>query len=324
MKYARISGSGGFLPDRIVSNSDLAEDLASRNVWTSDRWIIERTGIQQRHLAFPGTKSSQLAVRAAELALDDANMKPECIDLIIVATSTPDCILPSTACLVQSELGARRSIAFDVQAACSGFIYALVVAESFICSGKICNSLIIGAEVFSKILDWNDRSTCVLFGDGAGAVVLNASKECGILGTDLMSNGDQSGILCASGSISNGSVVGCPFLRMEGRSVFKQAILVLERSARLVCKKSGIKIENIDWLVLHQANIRIINFVARKLGFSMEKVIITLDKHANTSAASVPLAFDIARKDGRIKTGNVVLMQGVGSGLTWGSVLIRV
>ncbi len=324
MKYARILGSGGFLPDRLVSNSELSEELAARNIWTTDQWIIERTGIKQRHLASSNTTSSQLAVSAAKIALEKTNMQASDLDLIIVATSTPDYIIPSTACLVQKKLGASKSIAFDVQAACSGFIYALVTAESFIQAKKVCNSLVIGTEVFSKILDWNDRGTCVLFGDGAGAVVLTASKTCGIISTDLMSDGNQSDILCVPGNVSHGVIVGSPFLYMEGKAVFKKAILVLEHSARAVCCKANVELNNIDWIIIHQANIRIIHFVARKLGISMEKVIITLDKHANTSAASIPLALNTACEDGRIKEGHLVLMQGIGAGLTWGSVLVRI
>ena len=323
MPYAKIVGSGGYLPPRVVSNDDLAADLATRNIETSDAWIVERTGIRQRHIADPGTTTSMLATKAAQAALQDAGVGADEIDLIILATSTPDYIFPSTACLVQANLGIKGCGAFDVQAVCSGFVYALTTAETFIRAGRARCALVIGAEVFSSILDWNDRRTCVLFGDGAGAVVVKASDEPGIVGAQLNADGSQMGILNAAGNVSCGQVVGDPFLRMDGQAVFKLAVNSLAQSAHDVCRQAGVTLDQIDWMVPHQANVRILNFLGRKLGIPSEKVIVTLDKHANTSAASVPLALDAARRDGRIKPGDLVLMQGVGGGFTWGSVLAR-
>ncbi|MFA7669710.1 MAG: beta-ketoacyl-ACP synthase III [Burkholderiaceae bacterium] len=323
MPYAKIIGSGGYLPPRVVSNDELAADLATRQVATSDTWITERTGIRQRHLADPGVVTSELATQAAQRALADAGIDASELDLIIVATSTPDFIFPSTACLVQARLGNKGAAAFDVQAVCSGFVYALSTAEAFIRAERATTALVIGAEVFSSILDWNDRGTCVLFGDGAGAVVLRASDEPGILGTRLNADGSQMKILYAAGNVAHGEVTGDPFLRMDGQAVFKLAVTSLAASAQSVCESVGIKLDDIDWLVPHQANVRIINFLGRKLGVPEEKVVITVDRHANTSAASVPLALDAARRDGRIKSGDLVLMQGVGGGFTWGSVLAR-
>ena len=323
MPYAKIVGSGGYLPPRIVSNDDLAAELATRDIETSDTWIVERTGIRQRHIADPDMTTSTLATRAAQAALADAGVAADEIDLIIVATSTPDFVFPSTACLVQANLGVKGGAAFDVQAVCSGFVYALTTADAFIRAGYAKAALVIGAEVFSRILDWNDRGTCVLFGDGAGAVVLKASQEPGIISAKLSADGSQMNILCAAGNVAHGKVVGDPFLRMDGQAVFKLAVNALTQSAKDVCRESGIELADIDWLVPHQANVRIINFLGKKLGIPAEKVVITLDKHANTSAASVPLAFDVARRDGRIKSGDMVMMQGVGGGFTWGSVLAR-
>ncbi|CAM3954524.1 beta-ketoacyl-ACP synthase III [Bordetella tumulicola] len=323
MTYAMIVGSGSFLPERIVSNDELAAELATRNISTSDEWIVERTGIRQRHLAERGATTSELATEAAKRALADAGVQAADVDLIIVATSTPDFVFPSTACLVQAKLGAKGGAAFDVQAVCSGFVYALSTADAFVRAGRARCALVIGAEVFSRILDWSDRGTCVLFGDGAGAVVLKASDQPGILAAQLHADGSQTNILCAAGNVAYGSVVGDPFLRMDGQAVFKQAVTVLDRSARDVCAEAGIEVSDVDWLVPHQANVRILNFLARKLHVPTEKVVITVDSHANTSAASVPLALDVARRDGRIKAGQLVLMQGVGGGFTWGSVLAR-
>jgi 3-oxoacyl-[acyl-carrier-protein] synthase-3 len=312
------------LPQRIVSNDDLAADLATRGVETSDAWIVERTGIRQRHIAEPGTKTSDLATRAARAALENAGMSADAIDLIIVATSTPDFIFPSTACLVQANLGSGGAAAFDVQAVCSGFVYALATADAFIRAGRAHHALVIGAEVFSGILDWSDRRTCVLFGDGAGAVVLSASDEPGILAARLNADGTQHHILCAAGNVVRGQVTGDPFLRMDGQAVFKLAVNSLTRSAREVCDDAGIPVSSIDWMVPHQANIRILNFISRKLDLPEEKLIVTLDRHANTSAASVPLALDVAWRDGRIRAGQTVLLQGVGGGFTWGSVLVKI
>ena len=324
MPNAKIIGSGGYLPPRVVTNDALAADLATRQIETSDAWITERTGIRQRHIADPGVTTSQLATHAARQALADAGIEADALDLIIVATSTPDFIFPSTACLVQAQLGNKGAAAFDVQAVCSGFVYALATADSFIRAGRATTALVIGAEVFSGILDWNDRSTCVLFGDGAGAVVLQASDEPGILEAQLNADGSQMRILHAAGNVVHGKVTGDPFLRMDGQAVFKLAVTSLAESAKTVCARAGVSLQDIDWMVPHQANVRIINFLGRKLGMPEEKVVVTVDQHANTSAASVPLAFDAARRDGRIKSGDLVLMQGVGGGFTWGSVLARI
>lgn len=323
MPYAKIIGSGSYVPPRVVSNDDLAAELAQRGIETSDQWIRERTGILQRHLVESGVKTSQLAAKAAQAALDDAGLVASDIDLLIVATSTPDFIFPSTACLVQAEIGAKNAAAFDVQAVCSGFIYALTTAETFIKAERAKRVLVIGAEVFSGILDWNDRSTCVLFGDGAGAVILSASDEPGVLAAELNADGTQVGILAAAGNVSHGAIEGDPFLRMDGQAVFKFAVTSLTQSAHDVCEQAGVSLDDIDWLIPHQANLRIINFLGRRLGIDNDKVVVTVDRHANTSAASVPLALDVARKDGRIQPGQLVLLQGVGGGFTWGSVLVR-
>ncbi|HEX7387248.1 MAG TPA: beta-ketoacyl-ACP synthase III [Castellaniella sp.] len=324
MPYARITGTGGYLPPHVVSNDALAADLATRGVETSDAWIVERTGIRQRHIADPGTRTSALATEAARAALQSAGVAAEDIDLIIVATSTPDFIFPSTACLVQANLGVAGAAAFDVQAVCSGFVYALATADAFIQAGRAHHALVIGAEVFSGILDWSDRRTCVLFGDGAGAVVLSVSDEPGILAARLNADGTQHHILCAAGNVVGGHVTGDPFLRMDGQAVFKLAVNSLARSAREVCADAGMAVSDLDWMVPHQANVRILNFISRKLELPEEKLIVTLDRHANTSAASVPLALDVAWRDGRIKAGQTVLLQGVGGGFTWGSVLVKI
>ena len=323
MPYAKITGSGGYLPPRVVSNDELAAELATRNIETSDAWIAERTGIRQRHLADKGVTTSQLATHAARAALEDAGVQAADVDLIIVATSTPDFVFPSTACLVQANIGAKGSAAFDVQAVCSGFVYALATADAFIQAGRARTALVIGAEVFSSILDWNDRSTCVLFGDGAGAVVLQASDEPGIMAAKLSADGSLMNILCAAGNVSHGVVVGDPFLRMDGQAVFKTAVTALSQSARDVCDMAGITLDQVNWLVPHQANVRIINFIGKRLGMGDDRVVVTVDHHANTSAASVPLALNVARHDGRIKHGDIVMLQGVGGGFTWGSVLAR-
>lgn len=323
MLYAKIIGSGGYLPPRVVSNDELAADLATRQIETSDNWIVTRTGIHQRHIADPGVTTSQLATHAAQAALENAGIDAGELDLIIVATSTPDYVFPSTACLVQANLQNKGAAAFDVQAVCSGFVYALTTAEALIRAGRAKKALVIGAEVFSGILDWSDRATCVLFGDGAGAVILEASEQPGITGAQLRADGSQKGILCAAGNVSHGKVVGDPFLRMDGQAVFKLAVTALAQSALDVCKEAGVSVDQIDWMVPHQANVRIINFLGRKLGIPEDKVVITVGEHANTSAASVPLALDVARRDARIQSGDLVLLQGVGGGFTWGSVLVR-
>lgn len=322
--YSRIIGTGSYLPADVVSNDELAARLARQGIETSDEWIVSRTGIRQRHLADENTKTSDLATRAAERALERAGRRAADLDLIILATSTPDYVFPSTACQVQAKLGNHGAAAFDVQAVCSGFVYALTIADSFVKAGRAKCALVIGAEVFSRILDWQDRGTCVLFGDGAGAVVLEASDEPGIRAAQLHADGSLTGILCVPGNVAHGQVTGDPFLRMDGQAVFKQAVSVLEQSARDTVAEAGLTLEDIDWLIPHQANLRILTFLAKKLGGSMDKLIVTVDQHANTSAASVPLALDQACRDGRIKPGHEVLMQGVGGGFTWGSVVARI
>ncbi len=317
--YARVTGTGSFLPGNPVSNND----LAARGIDTSDEWIASRTGIRSRHLAEAGTTSSQLGLIAAQRALEMAGVAAEEIDLIIVATSTPDFIFPSTACIIQGLLGNKGAAAFDVQAVCAGFTYALGIAEKFIAAGSHRKALVIGAEVFSRILDWNDRGTCVLFGDGAGAVVLEAAETPGIMASALHADGSQFAILNVPGQISNGQVTGDPFLRMDGQAVFKFAVKVLAEVAEEVCAKAAIATTAIDWLVPHQANIRIIEATGRKLGIDRERVVVTVDRHGNTSAASVPLALDEAVRDGRIQRGQKVLVEGVGGGFTWGAALIE-
>ena len=322
-RHARIIGTGSALPERVVSNADLARELAGRGVETSDEWIVARTGIRQRYIAEAGVTSADLGTRAARAALAMADVPVESVDLIIVATSTPDQIFPSAACLIQARLGHPGCAAFDVQAVCSGFIYGLSVAESMLVSGKHRRALVIGTEVFSRILDWNDRTTCVLFGDGAGAVLLDAAAQPGILASELRADGSQAGILCAAGRVSHGAVEGHPFLTMDGPAVFKLAVSSLGASAVDVLSAAGMATGQLDWLIPHQANIRIMNAIARRLGLPESKMIVTVDQHGNTSAASVPLALDAAVRDGRIRGGHHVLLQGVGGGFTWGSVLLR-
>jgi len=322
-RYTRIIGTGSALPARAVSNDELARDLAGRGVETSDEWIVARTGIRQRYIAEPGLTTSALGERAARAALADAQVDAKAIDLIIVATSTPDQIFPSTACLIQAQLGAQGGAAFDLQAVCSGFVYALAVADTMMRVGHYRCALVVGAEVFSRILDWNDRSTCVLFGDGAGAVVLEPSDTPGILGARLHADGSQAAILCTGGRVENGRVTGDPFLRMDGQAVFKLAVNVLADSARQVLADADLPTGAIDWLIPHQANVRILNATAKRLGIGEDRLVVTVDQHGNTSAASVPLALDVARRDGRIGKGQNVLLQGVGGGFTWGSVLVR-
>jgi len=321
--WSRIRGTGAALPGRAVGNAELAQQLAARGVETSDEWIVTRTGIRQRYLADASMTTAALGARAARAALEAASLDPAALDLIVLATSTPDQIFPSTACLVQDELGAGGAAAFDVQAVCSGFIYGLAVADAMIRTGVYRRALVIGAEIFSRILDWNDRTTCVLFGDGAGAVVLEAAEGPGMLAARLHADGSQSRILCTAGRVAQGAVHGDPFLRMDGQAVFKLAVNVLESSAREVLADAQLGVDAIDWLIPHQANVRIIAATARKLGLPESKVIVTVDQHGNTSAASVPMALDLAVRDGRVRTGQNVLLQGVGGGFTWGSVLIR-
>lgn len=317
--YARLSGTGSYLPGNPVSNSE----LAARGIDTNDEWIVTRTGIRSRYLAQAGTTSSELGLIAAQKALEMAGIAAADLDLIIVATSTPDYIFPSTACLIQGKLGNKGAAAFDVQAVCAGFTYALGIAEKFICSGSHKKALVIGAEVFSRILDWSDRGTCVLFGDGAGAVVLEASDKPGILATAMHADGSQNGILNVPGQISGGQVTGDPFLRMDGQAVFKFAVRVLADVAEEVCRHAKIQTSDVDWLIPHQANIRIIEATGKKLGVDRDKVIVTVDRHGNTSAASVPLALDEAVRDGRIQRGQKVLLEGVGGGFTWGAALLE-
>lgn len=322
-RYARIIGTGSYLPPRRLTNTDLAAELAQHGVETSDEWIVERTGIRARHFAASDVTSSDLALEASKKALEAAGLQPQDIDLIIVATSTPDMVFPSTACILQNKLGANGCPAFDVQAVCSGFVYALTVADSMIKTGIAKRALVVGSEVFSRILDFNDRTTCVLFGDGAGAVVLEASETPGILATDLHADGSHVGILCVPGNVSGGQVLGDPLLKMDGQAVFKLAVGVLEKAARATLEKAGLTDSDIDWLVPHQANIRIMQSTARKLKLPMEKVMVTVDQHGNTSAASIPLALDVGVREGRITAGQTVLLEGVGGGFTWGAVLLK-
>ncbi len=317
--YARLIGTGSYLPGNPVSNND----LAARGIDTSDEWIVTRTGIRSRYLAEPGMTSSELGLIAAQRALEMAGVAGAELDLIVVATSTPDFIFPSTACLIQSKLGNKGAAAFDVQAVCAGFTYALGIAEKFIRSGSHKKALVIGAEVFSRILDWKDRGTCVLFGDGAGAVVLEASEKPGILATAMHADGSQNGILNVPGQICGGQVTGDPFLRMDGQAVFKFAVRVLADIAEEVCQSADMPTTDVDWLIPHQANIRIIEATGKKLGIDRNKVIVTVDRHGNTSAASVPLALDEAVRDGRIQRGQKVLVEGVGGGFTWGAALLE-
>jgi len=317
--FSRITGIGSFLPGEPVSN----DDLARRGIETSDQWISSRTGIRFRHLAENGETSSDLALEASHRALAGAGLAASDLDLIIVATSTPDFIFPSTACLLQSKLGNHGATAFDVQAVCSGFVYALTIADKFIRSGSHRRALVVGSEVFSRILDWSDRATCVLFGDGAGAVVLEASEQPGILATALHADGAHHGILAVPGSVCGGQVTGDPFLRMDGQAVFKFAVRVLAEVAEECCRVAGISPADIDWLIPHQANIRILEATAKRMKLSMDKVIVTVDRHGNTSAASVPLALDEAVRNQRIHAGQKVLLEGVGGGFTWGAVLLE-
>ncbi len=320
--YARITGTGSFLPPDRVSNSALAARLGADGIETSDEWIVERTGIRFRHFAAPTVTSSDLGAEAARRALEAADCDPKTIDLIIVATSTPDMVFPSAACLVQEKLGIHGCAAFDVQAVCSGFIYALTVADAMIRTGSATKALIIGAEVFSRILDFKDRTTCVLFGDGAGAVVLEASAEPGILATELHADGRHVGILCVPGTVAGGHVLGDPLLKMDGPAVFKLAVGVLDSVARSVLAKAGRTEADIDWLVPHQANIRIMQSTAKKLKLPPGKLIATVDRHGNTSAASIPLALDDAVRAGTIQRGDTVMLEGVGGGFTWGAALL--
>lgn len=324
--FARIAGTGSYLPELRLTNQDLVERLAKTGLETSDEWITTRSGISARHFAADNQLTSDLAVKAAQAALETAGITSEDLDLIILATSTPDHLggFPSTACVVQDKLGAHTSCAaFDVQAVCAGFTYALAIADAFIRSGSYKKVLVIGAETFSRILDFQDRGTCVLFGDGAGAVVLEASKEAGILSTALHADGSQRDILCVPGRAGNGKVHGSPFMTMDGQAVFKLAVKVLEQVAHEALEKANLKPEQIDWLVPHQANIRIMEGTAKKMGMSMDRVIVTVHEHGNTSAASIPLALDTGVRSGQIQRGQHLLLEGVGGGFAWGAVALK-
>jgi 3-oxoacyl-[acyl-carrier-protein] synthase-3 len=317
MIYSRICGTGSYLPARIMTNAEFAARLD-----TSDAWIRERTGIVQRHIAENTQTSSDLALEASNQALQAAGVAAQEIDLIIVATSTPDYVFPSTACLLQAKLGVRGSTAFDLQAVCSGFVYGIATADAFIKSGRHKKALVVGAEVFSRILDWNDRGTCVLFGDGAGAVVLAAGANPGIHASVLRADGSHADMLSVPGNVCGGAVAGSPFLQMNGQAVFKFAVKVLEESARETVAAAGMQLADVDWLIPHQANVRILDATARKLGLPPEKLVVTVDHHGNTSAASVPLALDEFIRAGRIRPGHRLLLQGVGGGFTWGSSVV--
>ncbi len=323
-RYSRITGTGSHLPPRRVSNAELAAQLAERGVQTSDAWIIERTGIRARRFADDGDTCSDLALPAARAALAAAGRRADEVDLIVVATSTPDMVFPSTAAILQSKLGITNgSAAFDVQAVCSGFVYGLTVADALIRTGSARCALVVGAEIFSRILDFGDRTTCVLFGDGAGAVVLEADSEPGLLASALHADGRHVGILCVPGTVAGGKVSGDPLLRMDGQAVFRLAVGVLESAARTVLAKAGRTEADIDFLIPHQANIRIMQGTARKLKLAPDKLIVTVDEHGNTSAASIPLALDAAVRDGRIRRGHRLMLEGVGGGFTWGAVFLE-
>ncbi len=326
--FSRIIGTGSELPGPRISNAQLTARLAADGVETSDEWIVERTGIRNRHFAAPGVGASDLGVAAAKKALAAAGLKPSGIDLVICATSTPDMVFPSTATLIQQKLGAEDPgifgcAAMDVQAVCTGFIYALSTADALIRAGQARTALVIGTEVFSRILDFKDRTTCVLFGDGAGAVVLQASATPGVLASELHADGRHVDILCTPGTVSGGEVLGSPLLRMDGQAVFKLAVGVLADVAKAVIAKAGHTESDVDWLIPHQANIRIMEATGKKLRLPREKLVATVDLHGNTSAASVPLALDVAVRDGRVKPGHQVLLEGVGGGFTWGAALVR-
>jgi 3-oxoacyl-[acyl-carrier-protein] synthase-3 len=316
--YSRIIGTGGYLPAKVLANRDL-----ERMVDTSDEWIYTRTGIRQRHIAADNEKTSDLALAASRRALEQAGIIAADLDLIVVATTTPDMVFPSTACILQSKLGARNCPAFDVQAVCSGFIYGLSTADQFMRSGHFSNALVVGAEVYSRILDWSDRATCVLFGDGAGAVVLRRDNAPGIVSSHLHADGSYAHALWVPGTVCGGKVSGRPLLQMDGAGVFRFAVKVLDDIVEEALAANNMQKADIDWLVPHQANIRIIQASAKKLGLSMERVVVTVDRHANTSAASIPLALDEAARDGRIRAGQHVLLEAVGGGFTWGAVLIK-
>jgi len=318
-KYSRITGTGSYLPSKVLTNFDL-----EKIVETSHDWIVSRSGIHERHIAADDEMTSDLALQASLRAIEAAGIGADEIDLVIVATTSPDQIFPSTACILQDKLGIRnRGAAFDMQAVCGGFVYAMNTADLYIRGGQAKTALVVGAEVLSRILDWNDRTTCVLFGDGAGAVILQASETPGIVAGKLHADGRHRGMLKAEGNIRNGEVQGDPFVKMDGQAVFKFAVKVLSEVVEEVLEENNIQGTDIDWLVPHQANIRIMEATAKKLGLSMDNVIVTVANHGNTSAASIPLALDVAVRDGRIKAGQNILLEAVGGGFTWGAVLIR-
>jgi 3-oxoacyl-[acyl-carrier-protein] synthase-3 len=316
--HSRIVGTGSYLPAQVLTNAELA-----KRVDTSDEWIRTRTGICQRHIAAPDEKTSDLALAAAREALTAAGLAPAAVDMIVLATTTPDMVFPSTACILQDKLGTRNGPAFDVQAVCSGFVYALGLADLMVKSGQARNALVVGAEIYSRILDWDDRGTCVLFGDGAGAVVLTPATKPGILSTHLHADGHYRDILAVPGTVAHGAVSGTPLLTMEGNTVFKFAVKVLAEVAHEALAANGLTTSAIDWLIPHQANIRIMDATAKKLHVPLDRMVSTVDRHANTSAASIPLALDLAVRDGRIRSGQHVMLLGVGGGFTWGSVLLR-
>jgi 3-oxoacyl-[acyl-carrier-protein] synthase III len=316
--FSKIAGTGGYLPAQVLTNDEL-----SRRMDTSDEWIRTRTGIRERHIAAPDEQTSDLALAAAQPALAAAGLAPSAVDLIVVATTTPDMVFPSTACILQDKLGASNGPAFDVQAVCTGFVYALGLADLMVRSGQVANALVVGAEIYSRILDWNDRATCVLFGDGAGAVVLVPAGEPGVLSTHLHADGHYRRILAVPGTVAGGAVSGRPLLTMEGNAVFKFAVKVLAEVCHEALAANELPPSAIDWLIPHQANLRIMEATAKKLHLPLEKMVTTVDQHANTSAASIPLALDLAVRDGRICAGHHVLLAGVGGGFTWGSALLR-
>jgi 3-oxoacyl-[acyl-carrier-protein] synthase III len=316
--HSRIVGTGGYLPAQVLTNAELA-----RRIDTSDEWVRTRTGICERRIAAADEQTSDLALAAARPALAAAGIAPADVDLIIIATTTPDMIFPSTACILQAKLGTRNGPAFDVQAVCSGFVYALGVADLMVKSGAVRNALVVGAEIYSRILDWTDRGTCVLFGDGAGAAVVVPSAQPGILTAHLHADGHYKNILSVPGTVANGTVSGIPFVHMDGATVFKFAVKVLAEAAQEALATNKLPASAIDWLIPHQANIRIMDATLKKLGLPHDRMVVTVDKHANTSAASIPLALDVAVRDGRIRPGQHVMLVGVGGGFTWGSVLIR-
>jgi 3-oxoacyl-[acyl-carrier-protein] synthase-3 len=322
-KYAKIIGTGRYLPQHCVTNQMLVDQLAASGLESSDEWIVSRTGIRQRYLCLEGETTTSMSIAAAQAAVANAGLSGEEIEIIILATSSPDMVFPASACYVQRALGNFGAPALDMQAACTGFVYAMTLANSLIVSGQYRNALVIGADMISKVVDWQDRATCVLFGDGAGAVVLQVSETPGIVTSNIHADGRQADILSAKGDIRSGVIVNDPYLRMDGQTVFKSAVNSLEESALQALRDANMTVDQIDWLIPHQANIRILQSVAKRLAIPDEKVVITVDQHANTSAASVPLALDVAVQDGRIQSGDWLLLQGVGGGFTWGSIIVQ-